>query len=199
MLLSLLGTSLINAGVGESFKDTLQNIGLGFVGNFGTAIPSLFGSIGKSGKKVPSFGDSGLGRSLLENNKRMARIGLLKTQRNILNKARTAQGTINTYLSGRGFAPGGSTAMILENQNLNNAMEDIELSGLEATQRVLTANIRQLQGDYSMINNLDALNLSYESPFTKFMKESFVKPIIDQNLSSIGKKVNDSIMDRFKK
>lgn len=199
MLLSLLGTSLINAGVGESFKDTLQNIGLGFVGNFGTAIPSLFGSIGKSGKKVPSFGDSGLGRSLLENNKRMARIGLLKTQRNILNKARTAQGTINTYLSGRGFATGGSTAMILENQNLNNAMEDIELSGLEATQRVLTANIRQLQGDYSMINNLDALNLSYESPFTKFMKESFVKPIIDQNLSSIGKKVNDSIMDRFKK
>lgn len=199
MLLSLLGTSLINAGVEESFKDTLQNIGLGFVGNFGTAIPSLFGSIGKSGKKVPSFGDSGLGRSLLENNKRMARIGLLKTQRNILNKARTAQGTINTYLSGRGFAPGGSTAMILENQNLNNAMEDIELSGLEATQRVLTANIRQLQGDYSMINNLDALNLSYESPFTKFMKESFVKPIIDQNLSSIGKKVNDSIMDRFKK
>lgn len=200
MLLSLLGSSLLNAGLGGgSFKDAFKNIGLGFAGNIGTAIPALFGSIGQSSKKIPRYGDTGLGRSLLENNKRIASINLAKTQKNILQQARSAQGTISTYLANRGFVQGGSTAMILANQNINNAMEDIELSGLESSQRMLNANIRQLQGDYSMMNNLDAINLSYESPMVKFMKESFVQPMINQNLSSIGKKVNDSIMESFSK
>ena len=194
MLFSLLGSSLLNAGFGGgSFKDAFKNIGLGFAGNLGTAIPALFGSIGQSGKRLPSYGDTGLGRSLLATNKQMANIGLAKKQRDIIKQARIAQGTINTYLAGRGFAPGGSTAMILSNQNINNAMEDIEMAGLETHQRMLEANIRQLQGDYSMMNNLEAMNLSYENPMVKFMKESFIQPMISQNLSNIGKQVTASI------
>lgn len=194
MLFSLLGSSLLNAGLGGgSFKDAFKNIGLGFAGNLGTAIPALFGSIGQSGRRMPSYGDTGLGRSLLETNKRVSQIGLAKKQRDIIKQARTAQGTISAYLAGRGFAQGGSTAMILANQNLNNAMEDIEMAGLETHQRMLEANIRQLQGDYSMMNNLDAMNLSYENPMVKFMKESFVQPMISQNLSNIGKQVTASI------
>jgi len=194
MLFSLLGSSLLSAGLGGgSFKDAFKNIGLGFAGNLGTAIPALFGSIGQSGKRMPSYGDTGLGRSLLDTNKRVAQIGLAKKQRDVIKQARTAQGTISAYLAGRGFAKGGSTAMILSNQNLNNAMEDIEMSGLETHQRMLEANIRQLQGDYSMMNNLEAMNLSYENPMVKFMKESFVQPMISQNLSNIGKQVTASI------
>lgn len=194
MLFSLLGSSLLNAGLGGgSFKDAFKNIGLGFAGNLGTAIPALFGSIGQSGRRMPSYGDTGLGRSLLETNKRVSQIGLAKKQRDIIKQARTAQGTISAYLAGRGFAKGGSTAMILSNQNLNNAMEDIEMAGLETHQRMLEANIRQLQGDYSMMNNLEAMNLSYENPMVKFMKESFIQPMISQNLSNIGKQVTASI------
>lgn len=194
MLFSLLGSSLLNAGLGGgSFKDAFKNIGLGFAGNLGSAIPALFGSMGQSGKRMPSYGDTGLGRSLLETNKRVAQIGLAKKQRDVIKQARTAQGTISAYLAGRGFAQGGSTAMILSNQNLNNAMEDIEMAGLETHQRILEANIRQLQGDYSMMNNLEAMNLSYENPMVKFMKESFVQPMISQNLSNIGKQVTASI------
>ena len=194
MLFSLLGNSLLNAGlVGGSFKDAFKNIGLGFAGNLGTAIPALFGSIGQSGKRMPSYGDTGLGRSLLETNKRFSQIGLAKKQRDIIKQARIAQGTISAYLAGRGFAKGGSTEMILANQNLNNAMEDIEMAGLETHQRMLEANIRQLQGDYSMMNNLEAMNLSYKNPMVKFMKESFVQPMISQNLSNIGKQVTASI------
>lgn len=194
MLFSLLGSSLLNAGLGGgSFKDAFKNIGLGFAGNLGTAIPALFGSIGQSGRRMPSYGDTGLGRSLLETNKRVSQIGLAKKQRDIIKQARTAQGTISAYLAGRGFARGGSTEMILANQNLNNAMEDIEMAGLETHQRMLEANIRQLQGDYSMMNNLEAMNLSYENPMVKFMKESFVQPMISQNLSNIGKQVTSSI------
>ena len=194
MLFSLLGSSLLNAGLGGgSFKDAFKNIGLGFAGNLGTAIPALFGSIGQSGRRMPSYGDTGLGRSLLETNKRVSQIGLAKKQRDIIKQARTAQGTISAYLAGRGFAQGGSTAMILANQNLNNAMEDIEMVGLETHQRMLEANIRQLQGDYSMMNNLEAMNLSYENPMVKFMKESFIQPMISKNLSNIGKQVTVSI------
>ena len=194
MLFSLLGSSLLNAGLGGgSFKDAFKNIGLGFAGNLGSAIPALFGSIGQSGRRMPSYGDTGLGRSLLDTNKRVAQIGLAKKQRDVIKQARTAQGTISAYLAGRGFAKGGSTAMILSNQNLNNAMEDIEMAGLETHQRMLEANIRQLQGDYSMMNNLEAMNLSYENPMVKFMKESFIQPMISQNLSNIGKQVTASI------
>lgn len=194
MLFSLLGSSLLNAGLGGgSFKDAFKNIGLGFAGNLGTAIPALFGSIGQSGRRMPSYGDTGLERSLLDTNKRVSQIGLAKKQRDIIKQARTAQGTISAYLAGRGFAKGGSTEMILANQNLNNAMEDIEMAGLETHQRMLEANIRQLQGDYSMMNNLEAMNLSYENPMVKFMKESFVQPMISQNLSNIGKQVTVSI------
>ena len=194
MLFSLFGSSLLNAGLGGgSFKDAFKNIGLGFAGNLGTAIPALFGSIGQSGRRIPSYGDTGLGRSLLDTNKRVAQIGLAKKQRDIVKQARTAQGTISAYLAGRGFAKGGSTEMILSNQNLNNAMEDIEMAGLETHQRMLEANIRQLQGDYSMMNNLEAMNLSYENPMVKFMKESFIQPMISQNLSNIGKQVTASI------
>lgn len=194
MLFSLLGSSLLNAGLGGgSFKDAFKNIGLGFAGNLGTAIPALFGSIGQSGRRMPSYGDTGLGRSLLETNKRVSQIGLAKKQRDIIKQARTAQGTISAYLAGRGFARGGSTEMILANQNLNNAMEDIEMAGLETHQRMLEANIRQLQGKYSMMNNLEAMNLSYENPMFKFMKESFVQPMISQNLSNIWKQVTASI------
>ena len=194
MLFSLLGSSLLNAGLGGgSFKDAFKNIGLGFAGNLGTAIPALFGSIGQSGRRMPSYGDTGLGRSLLDTNKRVSQIGLAKKQRDIIKQAKTAQGTISAYLAGRGFAKGGSTEMILANQNLNNAMEDIEMAGLETHQRMLEANIRQLQGDYSMMNNLEAMNLSYENPMVKFMKESFVQPMISQNLSNIGKQVTASI------
>lgn len=194
MLFSLLGSSLLNAGLGGgSFKDAFKNIGLGFAGNLGTAIPALFGSMGQSGKRMPSYGDTGLGRSLLNTNKRVAQIGLAKKQRDVIKQARTAQGTISAYLAGRGFAKGGSTEMILSNQNLNNAMEDIEMAGLETHQRILEANIRQLQGDYSMMNNLEAMNLSYENPMIKFMKESFIQPMISQNLSNIGKQVTVSI------
>ena len=194
MLFSLLGSSLLNAGFGGgSFKDAFKNIGLGFAGNLGTAIPALFGSIGQSGRRMPSYGDTGLGRSLLETNKRVSQIGLAKKQRDVIKQARTAQGTISAYLAGRGFDKGGSTEMILSNQNLNNAMEDIEMAGLETHQRMLEANIRQLQGDYSMMNNLEAMNLSYENPMVKFMKESFVQPMISKNLSNIGKQVTASI------
>lgn len=194
MLFSLLGSSLLNAGLGGgSFKDAFKNIGLGFAGNLGTAIPALFGSIGQSGRRMPSYGDTGIGRSLLETNKRVSQIGLAKKQRDVIKQARTAQGTISAYLAGRGFDKGGSTEMILSNQNLNNAMEDIEMAGLETHQRILEANIRQLQGDYSMMNNLDAMNLSYENPMVKFMKESFIQPMISQNLSNIGKQVTASI------
>ena len=194
MLFSLLGSSLLNAGLGGgSFKDAFKNIGLGFAGNLGTAIPALFGSIGQSGSRMPSYGDTGLGRSLLDTNKRVSQIGLAKKQRDIIKQARTAQGTISAYLAGRGFAKGGSTEMILANQNLNNAMEDIEMAGLETHQRMLEANIRQLQGDYSMMNNLEAMNLSYENPMVKFMKESFIQPMISKNLSDIGKTVTTSI------
>ena len=194
MLFSLLGSSLLNAGLGGgSFKDAFKNIGLGFAGNLGTAIPALFGSIGQSGSRMPSYGDTGLGRSLLDTNKRVSQIGLAKKQRDIIKQARTAQGTISAYLAGRGFAKGGSTEMILSNQNLNNAMEDIEMAGLETHQRILEANIRQLQGDYSMMNNLEAMNLSYENPMVKFMKESFIQPMISKNLSDIGKTVTTSI------
>lgn len=192
--MSLLGSSLLSAGLGGgNFKDTIKNIGLGFAGNLGTAIPALFGSIGQSGKRLLSYGDTGLGRSLLATNKQMAKIGLARIQRDIIKQARTAQGTISAYLAGRGFAPGGSTAMILSNQNLNNAMEDIEISGLESRQRILEAQIKQLQGDYSMMNNFEAEYLSYESPVVKFMKESFVQPMIRKNLSAIGKEVTTSI------
>ena len=192
--MSLLGSSLLSAGLGGgNFKDTIKNIGLGFAGNLGTAIPALFGSIGQSGKRLPNYGDTGLGRSLLATNKQIAKIGLARTQRDIIKQARTAQGTISAYLAGRGFAPGGSTAMILSNQNLNNAMEDIEISGLESRQRILEAQVKQLQGDYSMMNNFEAEYLSYESPVVKFMKESFVQPMIRKNLSAIGKEVTTSI------
>lgn len=198
MLMSLLGSSLLSAGLGGgNFKDTIKNIGLGFAGNFGTAIPALFGSIGQSGKRLPSYGDTGLGRSLLATNKQIAKIGLAKKQRDIIKKARVAQGTINTYLAGRGFAPGGSTAMILSNQNLNNAMEDIEMASLETHQRVLEAQVKQLQDDYSMMNNFEADYLAYESPAVKFVKESFLQPMIKQNYSEIGKKVSSSINGMF--
>ena len=194
MLMSLLGSSLLSAGLGGgNFKDTIKNIGLGFAGNLGTAIPALFGSIGQSGKRLPSYGDTGFGKSLLATNKQIAKIGLVRTQRDVIKQARTAQGTISAYLAGRGFAPGGSTAMILSNQNLNNAMEDIEISGLESRQRILEAQVKQLQGDYSMMNNFEAEYLSYESPVVKFMKESFVQPMIRKNLSAIGKEVTTSI------
>lgn len=198
--MSLLGSSLLSAGLGGgNFKDTIKNIGLGFAGNLGTAIPALFGSIGQTGKRLPSYGDTGLGRSLLATNKQMAKIGLAKKQRDIIKKARVAQGTINTYLAGRGFAPGGSTAMILSNQNLNNAMEDIEMASLETRQRVLTAEIQQLQGEYSMLNSFESSYLAYEDPATKFMKESFIQPMISRNLSDIGSKVTTSINRAFSK
>lgn len=198
MLFSLLGSSLLNAGLGGgSFKDAFKNIGLGFAGNLGSAIPALFGSMGQSGKRMPSYGDTGLGRSLLNTNKRVAQIGLAKKQRDVIKQARTAQGTISAYLAGRGFAKGGSTEMILSNQNLNNAMEDIEMAGLETHQRVLEAQVKQLQDDYSMMNNLEAEYLSYESPVVKFMKESFLQPMIKQNLSAVGKQVSASINNSF--
>lgn len=194
MLFSLLGSSLLNAGLGGgSFKDAFKNIGLGFAGNLGTAIPALFGSIGQSGKRMPSYGDTGLGRSLLDTNKRITKIGLAKKQRDIIKQARTAQGTINTYLASRGFAKGGSTEMILSNQNLNNAMEDIEIAGLETHQRMFEAQVKQLQGDYSMMNNFEASYIPYENPMFKFIKESFVQPMINKNLSNIGKQVTASI------
>lgn len=196
--MSLLGSSLLSAGLGGgNFKDTIKNIGLGFAGNLGTAIPALFGSIGQSGKRLPSYGDTGLGKSLLATNKQMANIGLAKKQRDIIKQARIAQGTINTYLAGRGFAPGGSTAMILSNQNINNAMEDIEMASLETRQRVLTAEIQQLQGEYSMLNSFESSYLAYEDPATKFMKESFIQPMISRNLSDIGSKVTTSINRAF--
>ena len=196
--MSLLGSSLLSAGLGGgNFKDIIKNIGLGFAGNLGTAIPALFGSIGQSGKRLPNYGDTGLGRSLLATNKQIANIGLAKKQRDIIKKARVAQGTINTYLAGRGFAPGGSTAMILSNQNLNNAMEDIEMASLETRQRVLTAEIQQLQGEYSMLNSFESSYLAYEDPATKFMKESFIQPMISRNLSDIGSKVTTSINRAF--
>ena len=196
--MSLLGSSLLSAGLGGgNFKDTIKNIGLGFAGNLGTAIPALFGSIGQSGKRLPSYGDTGLGKSLLETNKQIAKIGLAKKQRDIIKQARVAQGTINTYLAGRGFAPGGSTAMILSNQNFNNAMEDIEMASLETRQRVLTAEIQQLQGEYSMLNSFESSYLAYEDPATKFMKESFIQPMISRNLSDIGSKVTTSINRAF--
>ena len=194
MLFSLLGSSLLNAGLGGgNFKDAISNIGLGFAGNLGTAIPALFGSIGQSGKRMPSYGDTGLGRSLLDTNKRVAQIGLAKKQKDIIKKARSAQGTISAYLAGRGFAKGGSTEMILANQNLNNAMEDIEMAGLDSAQRVLTAETKQLQEDYSMMNNFEASYFAYEDPVTKFIKESFVQPMVKQNLSEIGGMVTTSI------
>ena len=196
--MSLLGSSLLSAGLGGgNFKDTIKNIGLGFAGNLGTAIPALFGSIGQSGKRLPSYGDTGLGKSLLATNKQMANIGLAKKQRDIIKQARIAQGTINTYLACRGFAPGGSTAMILSNQNINNAMEDIEMASLETRQRVLTAEIQQLQGEYSMLNSFESSYLAYEDPATKFMKESFIQPMISRNLSDIGSKVTTSINRAF--
>ena len=198
MLMSLLGTSLINAGLGGgNFKDAISNIGLGFAGNLGTAIPALFGSIGQSGKRMPSYNSTGLGRSLLENNKRMAKIGLARTQRDILKQARSAQGTISAYLAGRGFDRGGSTAMILANQNLNNAMEDIEMAGLESSQRILTAETKQLQGEYSMMNSFEATYLSYEDPMTKFIKEGFIQPMISKNLSELGQRVTSTVNKQF--
>lgn len=190
MLLSLLGTSLLNGGFSW---DTVKNLGIGMVGNLGTAIPGLLGSIGQTGRRLPSYGDTGLGRSLLSTNKVLAEAGMMQRQTNILKRARSAQGTISAYLAGRGFEQGGSTSMILADQNISNAMEDIEMTGLETHQRMLEANIRQLQGDYSMMNNLEAMNLSYENPMVKFMKESFVQPIISQNLSNIGKQITASI------
>ena len=96
-------------------------------------------------------------------------------------------------MAGRGFARGGSTEMLLANQNLNNAMEDIEMAGLETRQRIFDAQVKQLQGDYSMMNTLEASYIPYENPMWKFVKESFVQPMISKNLSSIGKQVTASI------
>ena len=124
------------------------------VGNLGTAIPGLLGSIGQTGKRLPSYGDTGLGRSLLSTNKVLAETGMMQRQTNILKRARSAQGTISAYLAGRGFEQGGSTAMILADQNISNAMEDIEMTNLETNQRILNAEVKQLQGDYSMLNNV---------------------------------------------
>lgn len=197
MLLSLLGSSFLNTTLkGGSFKDMFKNIGLGFSESIGNSIPSLFGSIGQSGKRPPLFGDNGWGRSLLESNKSYAKVGLLKTQREILRKARTAQGTISAYLAGRGFEKGGSTAMILSNQNISNAMEDIELAGIESRQRVLNASIRQLQDDYSTLNNLEAMRPQYDDPLQSFLKDSF-QPMINQNFSSIGQFATNTLKGFF--
>lgn len=194
MLLSLLGTSLLNGGFSW---DTVKNLGIGMVGNLGTAIPGLLGSIGQTGRRLPSYGDTGLGRSLLSTNKVLAETGMMQRQTNILKRARSAQGTISAYLAGRGFEQGGSTAMILADQNISNAMEDIEMTNLETNQRILNAEVKQLQGDYSMLNNFEASYFTYESPVKRFIKESFIQPTIRQNLSELGLKVNKSINKAF--
>lgn len=190
MLLSLLGTSLLNNGFSW---DTVKGLGVGMLGNVGNAIPALLGSIGQSGKRLPSYSDTMLGRSMLDANRRIADVNKANKAKTILQKARAAQGTISAYLAGRGFAQGGSTAMILSDQNYNNAMSDIEIASLDADQRILAAEVKQLQGEYSMMNNFEASYFAYEDPVTKFIKESFVQPMIKKNLSEIGSKVTTSI------
>lgn len=190
MLLSLLGSSLLNNGFSW---DTVKSLGVGMVGNLGNAIPGLLGSIGQTGMRLPSYGDTMLGRSMLDANRRIADVNKANKAKTILQKARSAQGTISAYLAGRGFEQGGSTAMILADQNYNNAMSDIELASLDADQRILAAEVKQLQGEYSMMNNFEASYFAYEDPVTKFIKESFVQPMIKQNLSEIGSKVTTSI------
>ena len=195
MLLSLLGSSLLNNGFSW---DTVKSLGVGMVSNLGNAIPGLLGSIGQTGKRLPSYGDTMLGRSMLDANRRIADVNKANKTKNILQKARAAQGTISAYLAGRGFGQGGSTAMILSDQNYNNAMSDIEIAGLDSDQRILAAEVKQLQGEYSMMNSFEATYLSYEDPMTKFIKEGFIQPMIRQNLSEIGGKVNTAINRKFK-
>lgn len=195
MLLSLLGSSLLNNGFSW---DTVKSLGVGMVSNLGNAIPGLLGSIGQTGKRLPSYGDTMLGRSMLDANRRIADVNKANKAKNILQKARSAQGTISAYLAGRGFEQGGSTAMILSDQNYNNAMSDIEIAGLDSDQRILAAEVKQLQGEYSMMNSFEATYLSYEDPMTKFIKEGFVQPMIRQNLSELGEKVNTAINRKFK-
>lgn len=194
MLFSLLGSSLLNAGMGGgTFKDAIKNIGLGFAGGIGNAIPSLLGSQGRSNLPTPKYGNPMFARALQENSKSLTRIGLLSKQRAILRNARANQGTINTYLASRGFAAGGSTARILSAQNMNHTMEDIELAGLETHHRLFNASVRQLEEGYTMMNDLEAMNLKYENPLKKFMRDKVINPTIDANLSSIGKSVTSSI------
>ena len=195
MLLSLLGSSLLNNGFSW---DTVKSLGVGMVSNLGNAIPGLLGSIGQTGKRLPSYGDTMLGRGMLNINRSIADVNIANKTKNILKKARAAQGTISAYLAGRGFEQGGSTAMILSDQNYNNAMSDIEIASLDSDQRILAAEVKQLQGEYSMMNNFEASYFSYQDPMTKFIKESFVQPMIRQNLSEIGGKVNTAINRKFK-
>lgn len=198
MLFSLLGSSLLNAGLGGgTFKDAIKNIGLGFAGGVGNAIPSLLGSQGRSGLPTPKYGNPMFGRALYENSRSMARIGLLSKQRNILSQSRARQGTISAYLASRGFGVGGSTARILSAQNMNHAMEDIELSSLETKQKLFNASVRRLEEGYTMMNDLEAMNLKYENPYKKFMRDKFINPTIDANLSSIGKTVTSSLSRFF--
>ena len=195
MLLSLLGSSLLNNGFSW---DTVKSLGVGMVGNLGNAIPGLLGSIGQTGKRVPSYNTMGLERSLHDTNRRIAEVGITNKTKNLLQKARAAQGTISAYLAGRGFAQGGSTATILSDINYNNVMSDIEISTLDSEQRIMESEIKQLQGTYSMMNNFEASYFAYESPMKKFIKESFVKPMIKQNLQELGGKINSAINSKFK-
>ena len=195
MLLSLLGSSLLNNGFSW---DTVKSLGVGMVGNLGNAIPGLLGSIGQTGKRVPSYNTMGLERSLHDTNRRIAEVGITNKTKNLLQKARAAQGTISAYLAGRGFAQGGSTATILSDINYNNVMSDIEISTLDSEQRIMESEIKQLQGTYSMMNNFEASYFAYESPMKKFIKESFVQPMIKQNLQELGGKINSAINSKFK-
>ena len=195
MLLSLLGSSLLNNGFSW---DTVKSLGVGMVGNMGNAIPGLLGSIGQTGRRVPSYNTMGLERSLHDTNKRIAEVGITNKTKNLLHKARVAQGTISAYLAGRGFAQGGSTATILSDINYNNVMSDIEISTLDSEQRIMESEIKQLQGTYSMMNNFEASYFAYESPMKKFIKESFVQPMIKQNLQELGGKINSAINSKFK-
>ena len=195
MLLSLLGSSLLNNGFSW---DTVKSLGVGMVGNLGNAIPGLLGSIGQTGRRVPSYNTMGLERSLHDTNKRIAEVGITNKTKNLLQKARAAQGTISAYLAGRGFAQGGSTATILSDINYNNVMSDIEISTLDSEQRIMESEIKQLQGTYSMMNNFEASYFAYESPMKKFIKESFVQPMIKQNLQELGGKINSAINSKFK-
>nr|DAW95191.1 MAG TPA: hypothetical protein [Bacteriophage sp.] len=194
MLFSLLGAGL-SAGNGLSLGRTLQSLGKSFMGSMSTGLLSWYGSTGQTGMKPLSYGSTGYGRSVLNLNHQREQLRLMQSQTEKMKAARHAQSTLAAYMAGRGFAPGGSTQQLLSDESNNNLMQDVEVERLISVQRIMEANIQQLQGDYSVLNNFEAARMSYESPLKKIFRESFMQPLQQNLIGEINQSIQGKLME----
>lgn len=194
---SSLASQAIEQGKNFSWKSSLMGVSKDMIGSFGSMLPTLFSSPARDVPNIPRYGNTRLGNEAMKLSRQRSRLALSIKQSEELKKARQQISTQQALFAGRGFGKGGSTSTILQNESLENLRNRLSQEQISANIRILEADIAQIQGNYSALNNLEAINLDYESPFKRTMRKSFLEPMQNESIKNSVHSITSSIGSLF--